>query len=644
VSTLVFFSRVGVILLLIQIFWVETYRAQAPDTVSLRDVDIVSKKETVTQTGKRSETLDSTLMVPYSMYSLSELISAGTGIFVKSYGPGAIGSTALRGGNASQTAFVWNGFNLQNTMLGQTDMSLLPTGLFDEVQVDYGASAASWGSGAVAGAIQLKNNQTTSKDLHIRATIGLGSFNRRFINGQITFGNSRLSSVTRFYTNLSSNNFPYTDSTDVQSQQKTMEHASYLMGGVMQQVRWLVTKRSVINFNGWYNAANRKLPAFTNNQQSKTTQADQALRFTADYKFGKNKYSSVIKAAFFDETLKYEDSIAMIFTHNKVKTVMAEVENYYRWNGKHESAVFVLTNHSFGNTEFYEKQQQYSRTGLVLNHKLKLFKQRLTILGVGRAEYFSAGTLPLTWNIGLNYKLTGNFRLLLNGGSFYRQPTLNELYWIPGGNPQLKPEKGQAIEGSVEYNKKLNNVEFAFGGSLFARNVENWILWVPGPGANPQAKNVQEVFSRGTDSKASVFYKQDKFVAGIVANTSYVLSTVKETSLPHDASLERQLIYTPRYIVTARLHLAYGRISFLSSYQYCGYRFTSSDNSQWLIPYATISARASYHVTVYDGSFDFFAAVYNAADQPYSVMAGRPMPGRNYEAGVTIKFYKPKNK
>jgi len=320
--------------------------------------------------------------------------------------------------------------------------------------------------------------------------------------------------------------------------------------------------------------------------------------------------------------------------------LMLEAENYYRWNSKNESAIFVLTNHSFGNTEYYKQQHQYSRSGVVLNHKLKLFQQRLTILGVARAEYFSVGTLPLTWNLGLNYKLVKNLRLLANGGSFYRQPTLNELYWTPGGNPNLKPEQGYAIEGSLEYSKIFKAFEFTFAGSLFRRDVGNWILWVPGSGANPEARNVQKVFSRGTDSKTSLYYKKEKFVAGIIANTSYVLSTVKENDLPHDASLDRQLIYTPRYIVTARLHLTYDRFSLFSSYQYCGYRFTTSDNSQWLVPYSTISARAAYHVTVSDGSFDFFAAVYNLANNEYSVMSGRPMPWRNYEAGLIIKFYK----
>ncbi len=55
------------------------------------------------------------------------------------------------------TAILWNGFNIQNAMLGQTDLSLLPAVFFDEVEIEYGGSSAVWGSGAVAGSIHLNN-------------------------------------------------------------------------------------------------------------------------------------------------------------------------------------------------------------------------------------------------------------------------------------------------------------------------------------------------------------------------------------------------------------------------------------------------------------------------------------------------------
>ena len=100
-------------------------KVQAQDTVALKDVEISAKKIELSQIGKKTEAIDSTVKEQFKYTSIADLLSYNSSVFIKNYGPGGLATTAFRGGNASQTAVLWNGFNLQNAMLGQADLSLM---------------------------------------------------------------------------------------------------------------------------------------------------------------------------------------------------------------------------------------------------------------------------------------------------------------------------------------------------------------------------------------------------------------------------------------------------------------------------------------------------------------------------------------
>ncbi len=117
------------------------------------------------------QTVDSTWLENYRQRSMSDVLSELTPVFIKSYGPSALATPSFRGSSSSQTAVLWNGFNLQSVMNGQIDLNLLPAVFTDEVQVQYGSASAGWGSGAVGGAIHLNNRFHFNKGLLVRADI-----------------------------------------------------------------------------------------------------------------------------------------------------------------------------------------------------------------------------------------------------------------------------------------------------------------------------------------------------------------------------------------------------------------------------------------------------------------------------------------
>ena len=66
--------------------------------------------------------------------------------------------------------------------------------------------------------------------------------------------------------------------------------------------------------------------------------------------------------------------------------------------------------------------------------------------------------------------------LSISKSSHFRNPTFNDLYWIPGGNSNLMPEFGNNINSNL---KILLPYIGSFNFYLFNSKTENMIQWLP---------------------------------------------------------------------------------------------------------------------------------------------------------------------
>lgn len=607
------------------------------DTVALQNVEVIAKKRQLSQIGKKTEPIDSTIKEQFNFNSIADVLSLNTPIFIKNYGPGQLSTTAFRGGNASQTAILWNGFNLQNAMLGQSDLSLMPSFLFENIDVEYGGSSSLWGSGAVGGSIHLNNKPLFDQGLKASTNFGAGSFGLKNISTNVIFSNRRFITSTKIYNNRSINNFNYADTTDKEHLIKQQKNASYDFLGLMQELKFLVNSKNIISVNAWINANKRRLPSFDLQSESKTYQRDDAARLTANWSFINSNFKSGLRAGFFEDKINYTDSLTSLFSRNKTRTIVVENENYLTWHQHHQFNFGLNFSSSSAFTNNYESTKTLSRVSLLVGNKFSFLKGKWLTYVSTRAEYFSVGNLPLTGNISTEYNLTKHIALMASTAKVYRQPTLNELYWLPGGDINLKPEQGYTYEGSVNYKTQINAFSIFMSGAAYSRKIDNWILWVPGVNGNPSPINVQQVWSRGSETTWRMHYYKNKFSYKINVVTGYVLSTVEANSQENDNTVNKQLIYTPRYTVNANVLIGYNKTALTYFNQYVGYRFTTSDNSQWLDPYQVSSLRLNYSIETKLADFIMFAACNNLLNKNYAVLQGRPMPLRNYEFGITIK-------
>lgn len=628
----------GVILNRLFLLWLCTAPVlRAQDTVALGSVEVKVRKSSLSQIGKKTETLDSAVKQLFRFSSIADALGFNSPVFIKTYGPGGIATTAFRGGNASQTAVLWNGFNIQNAMLGQSDLSQLPLVLFENIEIEYGGSSSLWGSGAVGGSIQLNNRNGFNKGIQTTTSLGGGSFGLLNGSSNLLISKSRFLSSTKVYGNHSENNFKYKDPADGQQPYRFQHHASYLLKGLMQELKFILSSRQILSLNAWASSGYRDLPSVNPSVSSKAYQQDQALRLTAAWSYHLARLRSGLKAGWFSDHINFTDSNSSVFSKSRVQTIIAENENYLDWSRNMQLNVGVNFSSSLGDNDGYAGRRSTSRVSFLGGNKFTLLESRMVVLTNVRVEYFSTGALPVTGNVSAEYSPIRNLVLKTNAARVYRQPTLNELYWIPGGNPSLKPEQGYTYEGDVEYTRNRGRCSLFVSLSAYSRKIDNWILWVPGANANPSPLNVQQVWSRGTETNWKLSYDRNRFRLTAGINSGYVLSTTTGSRQENSNTIGKQLIYTPRYIVNGNISVAYRKSAVTVFHHYNGYSFITSDNSAWLMPYHTTCLKASHALQFKKMALSFFAACNNLFSNSYSIVAGRPMPLRNFELGITFQ-------
>lgn len=614
------------------------------DTTTHQLMEVVKVvKVTRFSAGKKFQAFDSTTMAMYNTSSLGDLLSSQSSIHIKTYGNGNIATPSFRGGNASQTAVVWNGINIQNNMLGQSDLSLVNAFLFDNISVEYGGSSALWGSGAMSGAIHLGNRPLFDQGVQTKISSALGSFGTNKINSSVLLSYKRFVSDTKVYYTASDNNYNYKDTTDKQNPNKQVAHASYVFKGVMQDFSFRVKTFNRISLHAWYNEARRNLPSYQP-VEGRASQFDQNLRLNADWRYDRNKYSMALRGAYLYDVLNYTDSLAGIYSKSNIKTTIVENEHSFRLRAHLINAGVNYTGYQ-ALTQDYTGMKQVNKLALFVMYRWRDRRDRLIVNASMRKEFSSQFKVPLTGNLGAEYQLTQSILLKLSGARSFRQPTLNDLYWNPGGNPNLKPEDAIGFEGGIAYQKTIGNTEIYFEGTYFSRLTNNWIIWLPQGGSLFTPRNIEQVYSRGTETNFYLKYSTGESSLKLYGSSAYVLSTNQKTINENDQSKDRQLIYTPRYSLQGGLLLSYANISLMYNHTYTGYRFTATDNSAWLTPYNIASVKASYFLNVSKVRLQVSLAINNLFNQDYQMVENRPMPLRYYEAGLAISYNsKAKNK
>ena len=595
--------------------------------------------------GQKIVSIDSATLQQYQLQNIGNLLSQQEPVFVKSYGLNGLATLNFRGSSAAQSQVMWNGIPIQNAALGIADVASLPIMLMSKVNIVYGGSSALLGSGNVGGALLLEDDAPVFRsrgndNTHLSFNLGGGSFT------QLMGGFKASTSGSRWYFSVSgfgqfgADDYKYTD---LQGSRATILHDTMHGTSGMARAAYKIADKNVISLSAWYQQNVRDVPPALFETSSDKTETDRSLRLLLDWTKQAAGSTWYAKSSFIRDEVVYSYEAVQLHTDDIVYQYYLETGWRKQFDRYGQLLLFIPVQIGWINLPDSNKTMQQDKIALAAAYDYKHFNDRLDVaVNVREEEIIGQGDSIQRQNVFLpgadaSFAILDWLSLRVNAQRTYRAPTLNELYFDPGGNASLKPEYGWSEDAGYTAKGVSGDFSLYHDVSVFNRDIHDWILWLGGAIWTPH--NIAEVHSRGIETANNLTYSTGKWKLHFGINTAYVLATTVSSYIYNDGSVGKQIPYTPRYNGQLNVGFTYKRFSFNYNHTYTGYRFTTTDESSYLLPYQTGNVQLMYSLPVHGHQWQFTGQCNNIWNEQYQVVAFRPMPGINWLAGFKATIF-----
>jgi len=507
----------------------------------------------------------------------------------------------------------------------------------------YGGSSLANSSGGLGGSINIANKPGREK-LKIQYTQQIGSFSTygSYLNAGWSIPHFQFR--TRFMYLTSKNDFTFKNNTAGSSDLpvEIRKDAGYTQYGVLQELYYQPGFRDEVSVKIWLQENKRNIPQplvvspIEENEKQKNT----FFRTIAQWKHYQGKGKIEANLSYFNDFLNYTNKIAFINSDNTVNAVSGKIKY------KYEFSPLVILN--LGSSYDFNRVNSNNYKGLKEQNLFSAFAgfttaltKRLFTNFIIRQEINNKKMLPLLPSLGVDYKLlkTNNLILKAHVSKNYRLPSLNDLYWYPGGNPDLLPEEGFSAESGIAYETNTSKkLAVKTEATYYYTHITNWILWQPDAVFSYWTPvNLKEVTSKGIELAAGLKYNLKKFMISL--NSTYTYTTAKNLKPINqsDNTVDRQLIYTPLHSLNLGIRAEWKNYFVSYTFHSIGKRFTNTSNTRYM-PYYMLSdvTLGSNYKFKNNKSLTFQMNINNLLDVDYQSIAWQPMPGRNIE--LLIKF------
>ena len=611
----------------------QTQKGMTDSVYQIREVTVTSNRMAYFSVGNKIKTVDSSLLGSYSSSNLAQVLGSYSQVQVNSYGLG-LSNPSIRGTGSTHTAVLWNGFNLQDLLNGGVDCALLPINFFDDVKVQYGGCSALYGSGAIGGAIHLNNNLEFDKGLSSAVYTGYGSYNNMFTGLNLNFGKSKYAGFIKSFYNSAQNDFPFKNTAEYGTPLQHLKNAERKQYGILAGNGIATGTNSRLESYFWFqdNDKNIAPTMLSYNNKANDNQRDKFYRATVSWKTKHEMSDFTVRTGFSNYYMTYNSS--------HFQSIQSSTEAEYNWNiGKHH-----LLNAGLDYT--YEKGISESLISNALRNRFALFtsyrftsnESKWKIAANIRNELINRELTPATFSLGFERFI--NTLVSIKGvlSRNYRVPTFDDLYWVTGGNTNLKCELGFNQELGLALSKKFDKINLRLETTGFSNKVSNWIQWRPLFNGNWEPENISQVWARGLENDLSVSFPIRKLLVKATAAYTYTRSTKENEDYAGDPAYLKQLINIPRHKGLASVTMKYKGFTLYYTQNYLGRRYTQTDNSRSVAQYALGNCSISKKFNLLHQSIDVAFQANNIWNTAYQVMEYYPMPLRNYQINIHLNI------
>ncbi len=660
----------------------------SPRVVNLREV-VTWGKRPMKDIGVQKTTFDSLALKENISLSMADILTFNSSVFVKSYGRATLSTVAFRGTSPSHTQVTWNGMRINNPMLGMTDFSTIPSYFIDQASLLHGTSSVNETGGGLGGLVKLGTIPDVPKGFNMQYVQGIGSFSTFDEFARITYGNEHWTSSTRFVYSSSPNDYKYInhdkkiniydDDKNIIGQYHPTERnksGAFKDMHILQEVYYTPKHGDRIGLNAWYINSNRELPMLTTDygdeRDFENRQREQTFRGVLSWDHNRSLWRLGVRGGYIHTWMAYDYKrevaegmwSAMTRSRSRVNTFYGQVEGSYNPTRKWYFTANLSAHQHFVRSEDKNIILQdgdkaivgYDKGRIELSGSASAKWQPIDPIGLSfvvREEMFGdkwAPIIPAFFVDGLLSR-TGNVMLKASVSRNHKFPTLNDLYFLPGGNPNLKSENGWTYDAGASFDiGGTKPVPFSIGGSVtwFDSYIDHWIIWLPTTKGFFSPRNVKEVHAYGIEAKLNMAFEPFKgWLCDLNGSYSWTPSINKGEKMSlADQSVGKQLPYVPKHSASFTGRVTWKHWSFLYKWAYYSERYTMSSNDYTITGHlpqyfmSNISLEKALFFKPVD--LQLKLAVNNLFNEDYLSVLSRPMPGINFEffISLTPKFHK----
>jgi iron complex outermembrane receptor protein len=606
----------------------------------LPSVSISAPSKKVYQEYSEANLLDSSHFAD-GQNSLTALLSNRSSVYIKNYGPGNIASIALRGTAAAHTAIVWKGIPINNSMLGMSDLSQINGPVLSNAKLQEGGKSQM----AVTenfGGILILGEELNEKSRSQKANLGfsVGSFSTFQHHASIQTNIQKANLKLSFWNISAANNFKY----ELEGIEKRQTNAFRLNRGLETSLVLPIRQNVELETAVWAQENESEIPASMHQSKSEAKQKDENIRISNRLNWVTENVQIQVGQGFTNDVLKYVDPVSSINSKSKVFNHLAWLETKKELRNWDFSGN-VWSSVSKAETNNYKEISEANRLAFTGSASHHLDVIPLNFSGQMRAEHYNyynskingLAFLP-SFSVDLNLRKSGLFQIGIHRKM--RLPTLNDLYWHPGGNPNLAPEIGWTSDLSWKIGKRLTGtVLLESDVQAFGSQIQNYIQWLP-EGNIWKPSNIAEIHILGSGVSEKISWRKGDFQIYTCLNLQFTRSIQAKKRFEGDESKGKQLIYIPLWQSQINLGFKKRNLEGQFRYQFTDRRFVDPTNSLWLYGFGIINARLSQKLS-FEKNFTFsvFAEGLNLSKTNYQMVAGFAMPFRQFSVGIQLQFF-----
>ena len=651
-------------------------------TVAIREITVLGRRP-MKEIGVQQTKLDSVTLKENISLSMADVLTFNSSIFVKSYGRATLSTVAFRGTSPSHTQVSWNGMKINNPMLGMTDFSMIPSYFIDDASLLHGTSSVNETGGGLGGAVKLSTRPADAKGFGLQYVQGIGSFKTFDEFLRITYGNDHWQSSTRVVFSSSPNDYKYRnhdkkeniydEDMNIIDQYYPIERnrsGSYRDFHLLQELYYNTGKGDRFGLNAWYINSNRELAMLTTDYGEHTDfdnrQRENTFRGVLSWDHLRSNWKVGAKAGYIYTWMAYDykrdvgngTMVHMTRSRSRINTIYGQAEGEYHVGSKWLFTANLSLHQHIVESEDKNIIRQDGGKAIVgyrkgrpeLSGSLSAKWRPIDRLGLSvvvREEMFGKEWTPIIPAFFVDGVLSkvGNITAKASVSRNYRFPTLNDLYFLPGGNPDLRKESGWTYDAGLSFAVgKSGKYSLRGSANWFESFIKDWIIWLPTPKGFFSHENIKDVHAYGVELKADLDVAlTQEWQLGLNGSFSWTPSINEgEPRTPADQSVGKQLPYVPEYSSNVTGRLSWRRWTLLYKWCYYSERFTMSSNDISLTgklpPYFMSNISLEKVIPLSWTELSIKGTINNLFNEEYLSVLSRPMPGINFEIFISLKF------